>query len=115
MRDWTEIRERYLRDGLPVRLGGLAANLGRIRSFAGGNATHEVLESLIDESKHFIEWTAAEAELSAAAELVELQVELAIWQRSWSQTRDNLALREQIASKAGNWSERVLELSGLLG
>jgi len=115
VRDWTTIRERYLRDGLPIRLGGLAANLGRIRSFAAGSASDQVVESLMDESKHFIEWTAAEAEVDTAAELVELQVELAGWQRSWSQTREDATLREQVAKKAAIWSERVLGMSGLLG
>ena len=33
MKDWTAIRERYLRDQLPIRLGGLAAHLSRIKSF----------------------------------------------------------------------------------
>ena len=58
----------------------------------------------MDESKHFIEWTTAEAEVNIAAELVELQVELAGWQRSWSQTWDDAALRKQLAEKAGIWS-----------
>lgn len=115
MKDWTAIRERYLRDGLPTRLGGLAANLGRIKSFAARGTSDEVVGSLMDESKHFIEWTAAEAEVNTAAELVELQVELAGWQRSWPQARDDSALRQRVAKKAGIWSERVLGMSGLLG
>ncbi len=115
MRDWATIRERYLRDELPTRLGGIAANLGRIRSFAAQRASDEVVESLMDESRHFIEWTAAEAEIDTAAELVELQVELAGWQRSWAQIRDDAALRDQLSKKAGIWSKRVLEMSGLLG
>ncbi len=68
----------------------------------------------MDESKHFIEWTATEAEVNTAAELVELQVELAGWQRSWSQIRDDPVLRDQVAKRAGIWSERVLKMSGLL-
>jgi hypothetical protein len=37
MKDWTMIRERFLRDEPPVRLGGLAANLARsARSRMGG-------------------------------------------------------------------------------
>lgn len=115
MRDWTTIRNRYLRDGLPTRLGGLAANLGRIRSFALRNASPGVVESLIDESKRFIEWTAAEADVNVAAELVELQVELAGWQRSLPQIVDDPALRGRLAKRAESWSERVLEMSGLLG
>lgn len=115
MRDWTAIRERYLSDGLPTRLGGLAANLGRIRSFAAHSASDEVVESLMDESKRFIEWTAAEAEVNTAAELVELQVELAAWQRSWPRIRDDRVMRDRVVKGAGIWSERVLEMSGLLG
>jgi hypothetical protein len=75
MKDWTPIRERYMRDSLPIRLGGLAANLSRIKSFVSREGNREAVESLIDESKYFIEWTAAEAEVSTAAELVELQVQ----------------------------------------
>ena len=61
MKDWKAIRERYLYDSLPVRLGGLAANLSRIKSFASHDANRDAVESLIGESKYFIEWAAAEA------------------------------------------------------
>ena len=114
MKDWTAIRQRYLRDGLQTRLGGLAANLGRIRSFAARGSSDEAVESLIDESKQFIEWTAAEAEVNIAAELVQLQIGLALWHLSWRRTRD-VGLRERIVDQAGVWSDRVLEMSGLLG
>ena len=77
MKDLNTIRRRYLRDDLTVRLGGLAANLSRIKSFASHDTNREAVESLIDESKYFIGWTAAEAEVSTAAELVELQVQQA--------------------------------------
>ena len=70
MRDWTAIRERYLRDDLPIQLGGLAANLSRIKSFASHDANREAVESLLEESKFFIEWIAPEAEIDTAAELV---------------------------------------------
>ena len=115
MRDWTGIRDRYLRDGLPTRLGGLAANLGRIRSFALRNASAEIVGGLIDESKRFIEWTAAEADVKVAAELVELQIELAGWERNLQQVMDDPEHRGRVASRAERWSERVLEMSGLLG
>lgn len=58
MKDWTVIRERYMKDELPVRLGGLAANLSRIKSFSANENSREAVASLIDESKMFIEWTA---------------------------------------------------------
>lgn len=68
MKDLNATRQRYLRDDLTVRLGGLAANLSRIKSFAGHDANREAVESMIEESKYFIEWTAAEAEVGTAAD-----------------------------------------------
>jgi hypothetical protein len=114
MKDWTPIQERYLRDGVPVRLGGLAANLRRIKSFATQEASREAVASLIDESKHFIEWTAREAQVETAAQLVELQVQLARWQRRWPDIWSDSVQRQQIAEQSSAWSDRVIELSGLL-
>lgn len=114
MKDWTAIRERYLRDNFPVRLGGLAANLSRIKSFAANDAGRDAVESLIAESKFFIEWTAAEAEINAAAELVELQIQLARWQYNWAHIWDDRVQRRNVAEQSAAWSQRVLEMSGLL-
>ena len=55
MKDWKAIRERYLRDTLPLRLGGLAANLARIKSFSDHPDHYDVVENLLNESKFFIE------------------------------------------------------------
>lgn len=114
MRDWTVIRERYLRDELPIRLGGLAANLARIKSFSTNEANYKVVESLVDESKFFIEWTAIDADLNTAAELVELQIQLARWQRTWASIWADSAQRLKIIEQSRLWSERVLDMSGLL-
>ena len=114
MKDWAAIRTRYLGDNLPVRLGGLAANLGRIKSFAAYDASQEAVESIIAESKLFIEWTAAEAEVNTAAELVELQVQLARWQRDWAHIWTDPVERRKMADHSASWSKRVLEMSGLL-
>ncbi len=114
MKDWTLIRERYLRDNLPIRLGGVAANLSRIKAFAAHEANREAVASLIDESKFFIEWTAAEAEVHTAAQLVELQIQLARWQYHWTEIWIDPAQRSQLAEQSAVWSKRVLEMSGLL-
>jgi len=114
-KDWSTIRERYLRDDLPVRLGGLAANLSRIRSFANNEKNRSVVESLIDESKHFIEWTAHETGIETAAKLAELQVELALWQIRLNRIWPDVNQRGQIAEKSNHWSQQVLMVSGLLG
>jgi hypothetical protein len=114
MKDWIAIRERYLRDAVPVRLGGLAANLARIRAFAALGGSDDVVASLIHESRHFIEWTAAAMEVNAAAELVSLQVELAVWERTWPRIREDPSMRKELTEKAEDWSRRVMNMSGLL-
>jgi hypothetical protein len=114
MIDLTAIRERYLRDELPVRLGGLAANLARIKSFSDHPDHRDVIESLLNESKFFIEWTAPDAELDTQVTLVELQLQLARWQCAWADIWTDPVQRATIAEQAGVWSERVLEISGLL-
>ena len=95
-------------------MGGLAANLSRIKSFAAQDASRDAVESMLDESKHFIEWTAAEAEVQTAAQLVELQVQLARWQLTWTNIWNEPLQRRQLAEQSAMWSKRVLELSGLL-
>ena len=114
MKDWSRIRERYLRDDLPVRLGGLAANFSRIKSFSANEASQAVVEGLIDESKLFIEWTAAQAEADTAEKLVDMQIQLARWQLQWKAIWPDVSKRKQIAEQSALWSKQVLELSGLL-
>lgn len=114
MHDWMTIRDRYLQDGLSVRLGGLAANLARVSSFSRNAAGREAVSSLLDESKFFIEWTASEAEVETAAQLVDLQRQLAMWQLDWDRIWADQAQRTKIAEQARSWSDRVLDLSGLL-
>lgn len=114
MKDWNLIRERYLRDPIPIRLGGLAANLRRIKSFSSHDGSREAVASLIEESEFFIEWTARDTRIETAAELVELQIQLARWLHNWLQIWPDPGRRQQVAEQSLAWSERVLALSGLL-
>lgn len=114
MKNWTIMRERYLRETLPNRLGELAANLARIKSFSSNVQNCDAVKSLIEESKFFIEWTAVDVGIDGAAELVELQVQLARWQLAWSSIWTTDTQRIKVTEQAKIWSERVLEMSGLL-
>ncbi len=115
VKDWTPIQERYLRDAIPIRLGGLASDLSRIKSTAPNEANQSVVAGLLDESKHFIEWTAHETEIETAGYLAKLQIELALWQRQLPDRWQNPTDRQRLANQAATWSQQVLELSGLLG
>lgn len=114
MNNWNTIRDRYLRDTLSIRLGGLAANLSRIKSFSAHPDHDEVIKRLIEESKFFIEWTASETEVKVATELVELQIQLALWQHDWENIWSDKKQRAKIAEQADHWSKCVLDMSGLL-
>lgn len=114
MKDWNALRERYLKDDLSAPLGGLAANLVRIKSLVQVGASSNTVEYLMRESKFFIEWTAMDAGIEKAADLVELQVQLARWQFGWSNIWADDGQRMNVAEQANIWSDRVLEMSGLL-
>lgn len=114
MNSLTERKERYLRDSVPVRLGSLAANLARVKSFSRNKENQTAVFDLFEESKHFIEWTAVETELGTAVELIELQLQIAVWQRQWQKIWDNEETRNLVAQTSADWSKKVLGKSGLI-
>ncbi|NCO37310.1 MAG: hypothetical protein COZ06_07115 [Armatimonadetes bacterium CG_4_10_14_3_um_filter_66_18] len=109
-----ERKTRYLRDAVPIRLGNLASNLARISTCIAEEGGLPMAFSVIDESKHFIEWTGAEVEPDVQPELVRLQVELALWQHRWAGLSLDARAREEVARDARQRSNQVLEWSGLL-
>lgn len=114
MNNLEERKERYLRDPISIRLGGLAANLARVASFVKNPANLEAVKGLVEESKYFIEWTAGEAVSENAAELVELQIKLALYQRSLDKDWNNEEKRLLFGQQAKIWSNEVLQHSGLI-
>jgi hypothetical protein len=114
MNNLATIRDRYQKDDLPTRLGGLAANLARVSSFSKNSANNDAVYGLLEESKYFIEWSAAEAETDVAVQLIELQVQLARWQCNWTSIWSDAARREDFIRQVRRWSDRILEASGVL-
>ena len=114
MKNLGSIRERFLKDPLPVRLGGLAADLRRISSSSRRSGGAEHVAAMLEESQYFIEWVAAELEPDDAAELVEIQIMLALWKRSWFEAQRQPAQRSLLTIQAKRWSDRVLQMSGLI-
>ena len=103
------IRERYLQDPLPTRLGDLASDLARIASCASDPRDHNALMGLLEEGKWFAEWAAPEAPLKIQEQLAEVQLQLALWHRCWLMGRPPAMVQEE----ARKWSDRLLRLSGL--
>lgn len=112
-----EIQERYMQDGLPIRLGGLAADLARIVSFSKNPGSAPVVAGLIDESLYFVEWSAPELlpdRAEEAAQLVDIQRGLVCWYWIWNDAQNDPTQRAKLAEQAQAWSDQVLEMSGLL-
>lgn len=114
MKKLDKLRSRYLKDPIPVRLGGLAANLSRVSSFSKNEDHQKVVSTILEESKWFIEWTAADLRTEEIAELVKLQIQMAIWDRqSYNKWRDD-NWRSELVAKSKRWSQSILQMSGLL-
>jgi len=104
------IRQRYLRDPMPIRLAGLASDLSRIAACAAEQRDAAALLSLLEEGKWFAEWAAPDAPLDIQATLAEVQVLMAVWQLRWIAGRPEPLMAEE----ARRWSDRLLALSGLV-
>ena len=84
MGNWEEVRQRYLRDDVSIRLGGLAANLLRISSYTDRPEHGDVVSRLVHESALFIDWTAPDVDMGRLTELARLQRELSRWHWDWA-------------------------------
>ena len=109
-----KLHERFLRDSLPQRLGGLAATLGRISSSARNSFDPLIVQNHLLEAKYFIEWTAAETEPEVAVELVFMQRLITQWIKVWEKTNQIKEQRTLLSVQAKYWSDRVLDFSGLV-
>jgi hypothetical protein len=114
MKNREKLRERFLRDPLPRRLGGLAATLGRISSSARNSTDPNSVADLLDEAKHLIEWIAADTEPGTAAELVQMQIMITLWQRAWDDASQNPKQRILLSVQAKDWSDKAVDFSGLV-
>jgi hypothetical protein len=103
MHNLKEIKRRFMKNNLPVRLGCIASNLARLQSFSKMPNNRKVIESLIEESKFFIEWAVPKASLGIQEELVNIQLQLAL-----------CSFKKEILNCSGKWAERLIKLSGLL-
>lgn len=105
MRDWSQIRERYMRDSGPVRLGNLASSLLRLSKWVKMKQRDDSVIDLMREIAWFMEWN---GDLSLV-EIVDMQREICRWRRHWPVESG----RSELELRAIQMSNRVLGLSGL--
>ena len=106
MKDLKRMRERFMRDDGPVRMGNLASNLLRLSKWVQMGHDDEAIINLMRQIAWLMEWMGD----FASPELADMQREICRWRRVWpvEQARHILVLR------AFQMSNRILEGSGLL-
>ena len=106
-----QVRQRFLREPLTVRLGSLAADLARITSFSDHPANAKAVASLLEEGKYFAEWIALAAPPETQALLAEIQHSVLQWERAWHRGEAVPAMRDE----AARLSDELLVVAGLAG
>ena len=115
MKNREAFKERFLREPMPNRLGELAAALARLATFSTQNpARADLSVQLFTEPLCYAEWTAPEAPSQWQAELLVIHCSLVEWQRDWLQINANEIQRRTIIKQVREWSERMLDASGLV-
>ena len=100
------LKERFDRDSIPVKWGGIASDLLRLSSMGhAGKTASKSFDDVLSETKLFTEWLAPQVELKEQKTILSLQRTLVFF----SPVYKNL----EIAAR--QWSDKVLELSGLKG
>lgn len=108
-----EKKVSFQSEDIPHRLGHIASNLARVRSFCNSTFKKGV-EVVIMETEWFIEWVAAEIEPEQAEELVNIQVQLARWRINLDNIFSSELRLTETAEQAEIYSQIVLDMSGLL-
>jgi len=114
IKNLKERKERFMRDSEPIRLGGLAANLARIKSFSENDDNATVVFHLLEESKYYIEWAGHEMDVNSAVQLVDLQRKISGWQLRFDTVWADKTKRKMLAKASARWSSEILRSSGLL-
>ena len=114
MKNLEAIRTRYLQQDSARRIGGLAANLARVASFADNPNNFKAVETTIEESKFLIEWIAPDYPLELQVKLIELQIQLSLWHLKFPEISQNPESLNMLISQASAWSKELLKLSGLM-
>lgn len=109
MPNWNAIETSFLNQPMPQQLGELAASLARLKSWSQKIAYREIVPVLLSENLLYVNLLQQQNH-PHHVELTQLQKLL----QGWVNEGNNLTEIANITSVAATWSERVLDMSGLL-
>ena len=111
MANWSAIEASFLRQSHPQQLGELASSLARLKSWSQKNASREIVPVLLAENLLYVRLIQEHNNIAQLSQIQDLLIE---WQRDWSSICTRKSDVANLASVAADWSDRVLEMSGLL-
>lgn len=114
MIDESKLQALHLRDPLSRQLGNLASSVNRLGFLIVSRKPSSLVVHLIRECQLFASWTRPTADFETQIALGDLQRSLAILQSEYAATELQEEWRSAINQICAQWSQRLLELSGLL-
>jgi hypothetical protein len=111
----TPEQEIFMQDDVSTRLHRLANHLSQIHSLWAAASSHELILSLIKESRYFLEWTVPDMvkadDIDRACELVDLVRLMTNWLFHWDNIWSDAEQRQLAARQTQGWLSRVLEIA----
>lgn len=102
------LRERFERDSIPVKWGSIASDLLRLSALARAKSPDsKIFQDVLTEAKLFTEWLAPQVAIKHQETILSLQ-------RALSDISAGPPDYQDIEIKAHAWSDKVLDISGLV-
>ncbi len=114
MTETEKLQTLFLQMPWQRRIGEIGVNLLNIHSFETLEDMAEYARQLSEQSRKFIEWTLRDIEAEKRAQLLMLDQELSRWQINLSHLWLDANERKRICQTSKGWSDRLIEMSGLL-
>lgn len=109
-----ELKARYLRDRVPVRLGNLASSLLHLRHALHGRTLNVYATRMLNECRAFVALTLADADARQQDALEQLGTQLEQWHQDWKHIVCDETVREAVTVQVEKWSDVILAVSGIL-
>jgi len=111
---WMKLRERFLQDPLPIRLGELSSSLARANYIGNHEAHEQVAFSLLKEPALYLEWGFPDADSSLQTDLTQIRQLIVRLREDWQAVWESPVERIAIGASLGEWAQKILDRSGLL-
>ncbi|MGH7495407.1 MAG: hypothetical protein ACREOO_23870 [bacterium] len=115
MIDAAKLQALHTRDPIPIQLGNLASSVKRLGFLIHTHKSEKSVRQLLQECRSFAGWTFPDADFETQLALADLQIALDNWGKDLEGEKNEEPWRTAVNAACEKWSQKLLELSGLLG